>query len=57
MSVNSLMETKQTVYGVVIVVLIAGFNVLAEQTSRSIVTQFSAPFFMMYFSTAWLVGV
>merc|ERR1711935_311723 len=52
---NSLMETKQTVYGVAIVVLIAGFNVLAEQTSRSIVTQFSAPFFMMYFSTAWLV--
>ena len=47
---------KESVYGVVIVLLVATFNVLAEQSSRSIVTEINAPFFMMYFSTGWLTG-
>ena len=48
---------KESIYGVIIVLLVATFNVLAEQSSRSIVNQINAPFFMMYFSTGWLTGL
>ena len=47
---------KGTVIGIFILLLVATFNVLAEQTSKSLVGALSAPFFIQYFSTAWLIG-
>ena len=41
-------------FGIFLVVMMALFNVAAEQTSRSIVIGFDAPFFMQYFSTSWV---
>jgi len=34
-----------------------GFNVLSEQTSKSLVSQVRSPFFMQYFGTAWLIAL
>ena len=47
---------KGTLIGIFILLLVATFNVLAEQTSKSLVGALSAPFFIQYFSTAWLIG-
>lgn len=51
------METKRTLIGIFILLLVATFNVLAEQTSKSLVGALSAPFFIQYFSTAWLIAL